>query len=60
MGYLGGQRSHYVRFPVLFIGARNSDEKMENIMHLSSQLPPRLPSLLAAFCSLPPFPAPGS
>lgn len=54
MGYLGGQRSLDVRFPGLFIGARNSDEKMENIVCVSSQLPPRLPSPLAAPCSLPP------
>lgn len=41
-----------MRFPALFIGARNSDEKMENIyvVRLSSQLPPRL----RAAPSLPP------
>lgn len=45
-----------MRFPALFIGARNSDEKMERkkkkekIVRLSSQLPPRL----RAAPSLPP------
>lgn len=57
VGYLGGRRSRRLRFPALFIAARNSDEKMENIRRLSAQLPPRLPCLLL---SAPSLPAPGS
>lgn len=39
--------------PALFMAARNSDEKMENLRRLSAQLPPRL-------LSAPSLPAPGS
>lgn len=52
-GWRGGGYLAACDSPALFMAARNSDEKMENLRRLSAQLPPRL-------LSAPSLPAPGS